>query len=271
MKVSLIQQDIVWGDPQANFEHLDKVLQGAEGSDLYVLPEMFSTGFATQKGTTVEKESLAADAAPTEQPIFTGACAGLKWMKRKAAELGGAMAGSIALEQPDGKCVNRFYFVTPDGKVKHYDKRHLFLYGGEGEKFEGGDRRIVYEYGGVRFMLAVCYDLRFPVWLRNRGDYDAMIVVANWPKPRRFAWDTLARARAIENQCYVLAVNRCGEDPACVYTGGTALINPYGETVAAVEDNTEGIASGIIDLKALNEFKSKFPVLDGADDFSINL
>ena len=255
MKVCILQTDILWGDPESNLRHLDTLLATAPQADLYVLPEMFTTGFATLEGATVEKEP----------------CAGLAWMQRKAAELDAALAGSIALEIPAdaGKCANRFFFVRPDGSYEHYDKRHLFGYGGEGERFVAGRRRVIVEWRGVRFLLAVCYDLRFPVWLRNRDDYDALIFVANWPDVRRFAWNTLTRARAIENACYVLAANRVGADPACTYDGGTALIGPFGETLAAVPDGQEGCAGGEIDLSHLAEYHAKFPVLEDADDFEL--
>lgn len=251
MKVSVIQQDIVWGDPERNVRHLDEVLAGAPGSDLYVFPEMFTTGFATAEGTRVESEPAV----------------GLQWMKRKAAETGAAFAGSIALDPGDGKLVNRLYFVRPDGSFEYYDKRHLFTFSGEHLRFNAGDRRVIVEYKGVRIMLAVCYDLRFPVWLRNRGDYDALLVVANWPQPRRFAWDTLLRARAIENQCCVLASNRVGEDPACVYTGGSALIGPYGEDLEAAPDGKECVITQELNMQHLREFVGKFPVLEDADAY----
>lgn len=252
MKVCLIQFDITWGDPQANCAKLDELLARAPQAELYVLPEMFTTGFATLPDATVEHEPSV----------------GLAWMQRKAAELHAAVAGSIALEVGE-KCVNRFYFVRPDGSYEQYDKRHLFGYGGEGERFRGGTKRIIVEYGGVRFLLAVCYDLRFPVWLRNRDDYDAILLVASWPGVRRFAWDTLTRARAIENACYAGVVNRIGSDPACEYDGGTAFIGPYGETLAQVEDNQEGFACGEIDLTHLATYHQKFPVLEDADSFAL--
>ena len=251
MKVSVIQQDIVWGDPERNVRHLDEVLAGVPGSDLYVFPEMFTTGFATAEGTRVEIEPAV----------------GLQWMKRKAAETGAAFAGSIALDPGDGKLVNRLYFVRPDGSFEYYDKRHLFTFSGEHLRFNAGDRRVIVEYKGVRILLAVCYDLRFPVWLRNRGDYDALLVVANWPQPRRFAWDTLLRARAIENQCFVLASNRVGEDPACVYTGGSALIGPYGEDLEAAPDGKECVITQELNMQHLREFVGKFPVLEDADAY----
>ena len=252
MIVSLIQSDIVWGDPQANCAHLDALLAGAGKADLYVLPEMFTTGFATLPDATVE----------------TQPSAGLAWMQRKAAELDAAIAGSIALKDGE-KCVNRFFFVRPDGSYEQYDKRHLFGYGGEGERFRAGDRRVVVEYGGVRFLLAVCYDLRFPIWLRNRDDYDAILLVASWPGVRRFAWDTLTRARAIENACYFAAVNRVGSDPACEYDGGTAFIGPYGETLVQAPDNEEAVITGEIDLGHLADYHGKFPVLEDADSFEL--
>ena len=255
MKICLVQFDIAWGDPQANFAHLDALLAGAPKADLYVLPEMFTTGFATLEGATVEQEPSV----------------GLAWMQRKAAELQAAVAGSVALQTPSGKCANRFFFVRPDGSYEHYDKRHLFGYGGEGERFLGGQKRVVVEYGGVRFLLAVCYDVRFPVWLRNRDDYDAILLVASWPDVRRFAWDTLGRARAIENACYLAAVNRVGTDPACSYNGGTAFIGPFGETLAAVPDGQEGCACGEIDLQHLAEYHAKFPALEDADDFTLHI
>ena len=278
MKVCLIQFDITWGDPQANCAKLDELLARAPQAELYVLPEMFTTGFATLPDATVEHDPSA----------------GLVWMQRKAAELHAAVAGSIALEirrsesandgkgagdddhshsgldpEPPAPCVNRFYFVRPDGSYEQYDKRHLFGYGGEGTRFRAGTERVVVKYMGVRFLLAVCYDLRFPVWLRNRDDYDAILFVASWPGVRRFAWDTLSRARAIENACYVGAVNRIGSDPACEYDGGTALISPYGETLAQVGDNQEGFACGEIDLAHLVSYHRKFPVLEDADRFEL--
>ena len=253
MKICLVQFDIAWGDPQANFAHLDALLAGAPKADLYVLPEMFSTGFATLPDATVETEPST----------------GLAWMRRKAAELDAAIAGSIALAVPGGKCANRFFFVRPDGSYEQYDKRHLFGYGGEGERFRAGSERVIVEYGGVRFLLAVCYDLRFPVWLRNRDDYDAILLVASWPDVRRFAWDTLSRARAIENACYLAAVNRVGTDPACSYNGGTTFIGPFGETLAAVPDGQEGFACAEVDLEHLAAYHAKFPVLEDADSFEL--
>jgi len=262
MRVSVIQQNIIWGNPEDNFRHLDQLLESnrSDGGDaeLYVLPEMFTTGFATQEGAKVES------ADPQ-----TGSIKGLEWLKTKAATYNAAFAASIALDPGDGKLVNRLFFVRPDGTVDHYDKRHLFQFGGEHFRFNSGYEKVIVEYKGLRILLAVCYDLRFPVWLRNRGDYDIILFVANWPTPRRFAWDTLLRARAIENQCYVIAANRVGEDPACVYSGGSAIIGPYGEDVSAAPDNTETIITDNINIGHLKEYMAKFPVLTDADDFEM--
>lgn len=251
-RTAVFQQDILWGAPEDNLARLDEALQSAPESDVYVFPEMFSTGFATLEDSVVEHEP----------------CMTLEWMKKKAAEKNAAIAGSVALEI-GGRLHNRFFFVKPDGSTAVYDKRHLFLYGGEGEKFDAGDSRTVVEWRGVRYLLAVCYDVRFPVWLRNLGDYDAMILVANWPEARRFAWDTLVRARAIENQCYVLAANRTGDDPACHYEGGSVILGPYGETLAATADSHEEWIAADIDIQHLREYEVKFPVRGDADKFRL--
>lgn len=254
MKVALLQQDIVWADPEANRRRLQQLLDTLpEDVDLCVFPEMFSTGFATAPAGIAEK-------SPSQT---------LEWMKAEAAKRGFALAGSIAVEE-DGKFYNRFHFVTPDGVIT-YNKRHLFTFGGEDKTFTAGDDRVVVEWRGVRFLLLVCYDLRFPVWIRSRKDYDAVICVANWPDVRRYAWDALARARAIENQCFMLAVNRCGDDPSCHYDGGTALLDPYGKVVASSADSKEEFTVAELDMNCLEGFRKVFPVLSDADSFEIQL
>ena len=237
MKVAIIQTDIVWADPQANIEKFERLIDGQPGADLYVLPEMFTTGFATKPEGIAEDKGL-----------------GFAWMKSVAARKDCAVAGSIATLE-DGRYYNRFYFVTPD-KVWQYDKHHLFTYSGEHHHFTAGNEKVVAEWRGVRFRLAVCYDLRFPVWLRNgEPGYDALVVVASWPSPRAEAWKALLRARAIENQSYVIGVNRTGDDPGCHYSGDSAFIDAYGQ------DASE------IDMDALRAFREKFPVLKDADKF----
>ena len=254
MKVNLFQQDIIWGDPEGNRKKLDGLIKAAPKAELYVFPEMFTTGFATIDGATVEE---------SEGPV-------LEWMQAKARELDAAVAGSVALKTGE-KCANRLFFVTPEGVAASYDKRHLFYYGGEGTRFEPGQSRVVVEFRGVRFLLLVCYDLRFPVWIRNRDDYDAILCVANWPDARSLAWNTLLQARAIENQCYVLGCNRVGSDPACSYTGFTKVINPYGQIVACAPDNQEAVVSAEIDIAFQRSYAKNFPVLENADRFVLDI
>ncbi len=248
MRVTILQRDILWGDPAGNVERADAAIRASAGSDLYILPEMFSTGFCTQPEGMAET-----DDSDT-----------LHWMLRTAKERGCAIAGSVAVEK-NGRFYNRFYFVHPDGKVDQYDKKHLFTYGGEHKRFTAGEERVVVSFRGVRILLEVCYDLRFPVWSRNRGDYDMIIYVASWPTPRVEAWSALLVARAIENQCYVAGVNRVGTDPACEYCGGSVIIDPYGKTIASCERNKEEAASAEIDMAELEAFRERFPVLKDAD------
>lgn len=248
MKVTILQRDILWADPKSNVQRADEAIDRNAGSDLYVLPEMFSTGFCTEpKGIAETTDSDT-----------------LQWMKRKSKAIDAAIAGSVAVHE-NGKYYNRFYFVKPDGNVIHYDKKHLFTYGGEHLRFTAGEDRVVVEFRGVRILLAICYDLRFPVWARNHGDYDMMLYVASWPTPRIAAWSALLVARAIENQCYVAGVNRVGTDPSCQYCGGSVLLDPYGNTMAACRDNYECEATAVIDMEALRAFRQKFPVLNDAD------
>lgn len=248
MRISIIQQDILWADVAENIRKADAAVDSDPGADLYVLPEMFSTGFCTfPEGIAEETEGES-----------------LRWMKAKAVQTGAAIAGSVAVHE-DGQYRNRFYFVKPDGEVSWYDKKHLFTFGGEHERFTAGDRRVVVEFKGVRILLEICYDLRFPIWSRNRGDYDMILYVASWPTVRVCAWKSLLVARAIENQCYVAGVNRVGTDPTNEYCGGSMVIDPYGNIIASCEDGTESTASAEIDIQALEAFRAKFPVLNDSD------
>lgn len=250
MKATLIQMDIKWGDPSSNALKAKQMIDANPGSDLYVLPEMWSTGFATVPAGIAEEYD--------PEPVS------LTWMKEMSASTGAALAGSVAVHCPDGTFRNRFYFVKPDGEVTTYDKHHLFTYSGEHLRYKAGESRCVVEWKGVRFILNVCYDLRFPLWSRNHEDYDAMLYVASWPTPRVEAWRTLLKARAIENQAFLLGVNRIGNDPSCVYCGGTAFIDPYG-TATEAPDNQEYALTVEFDLSSLEEFRNKFPVLKDRD------
>lgn len=253
MRIAILQTNINWGNPSANVENADEIIEHLGPADLYVLPEMFSTGFCTVPKGIAESTD----------------CDTLQWMKRKAAAKGCALAGSIATEE-NGRYYNRFYFVHPDGRVDAYNKKHLFTYGGEDKHFTAGNQRVIVNYMGVRILLQVCYDLRFPVWARNRKEYDMILYVASWPTSRLEAWKTLLRARAIENQCYVVGVNRVGEDPNCSYSGGSAVIDSYGRTLAACEDGKAATAVADVDIEALEAFRKKFPVLNDADAFQLD-
>lgn len=248
MKISIIQQDIAWADVTENIRRADAAVDSRPGADLYVLPEMFSTGFCTDPVGIAEGPGLRS----------------LEWMKAKAAKTDAAIAGSVAVNE-EGRYYNRFYFVSPDGNVEWYDKKHLFTYGGEHERFTAGSERVVVEFRGVRILLEVCYDLRFPIWSRNRGDYDMILYVASWPTVRINAWKSLLVARAIENQCYVVGVNRVGSDPSNEYSGGSMVIDPYGRIIASCEDGVESVETAEVDMDALEAFRKKFPVLNDSD------
>ena len=256
MKVAAIQADLAWCDQESNRVNLWNQMKDAGQCDLYVLPEMFSTGFCTNDKSMAEP--LNAD----------GTCASLDWMIKCSNELDAAIVGSVALSTREG-CKNRLYFVRPDGSFEYYDKRHLFSYGGEDGLFSAGKERVIVEYNGWRFLLAVCYDLRFPKRLRNgldtngKPEYDAMLIVASWPEKRRYAWDILIRARAIENQAYVVAVNRVGDDPSCHYSGGSAIIDFAGNTITS--SDKESVLQGELDKEELNAFREHFPFLMDAD------
>lgn len=251
MRVSILQHDIVWGEPAENRLRLQRQIDVQQGADLYVLTEMWPTGFATDSGSFVEQDD-----------------ASLSWMKDMAQRYNAAFAGSVAVAE-DGRLYNRLYFVKPDGSVTSYDKRHLFAYGGEDKYYTRGKERVVAEWRGVRFLLTVCYDLRFPVWMRYCKDYDAIICVANWPTVRIEAWNTLLKARAIENQCYVIGANRVGKDPNCEYCGCSAIIHPYGYAVAEGQKGVEQVVAAVLNIEEQKAFREKFPVENEKETFEI--
>ena len=252
MKVFILQTDIAWADPQANILRAEKLLEehSPEEGTLIVLPEMWATGFAVNPIGIAEEESSSS---------------ALAWMKRTACERGCAVSGSLAVCVEDGSYRNRHYFVTPTS-THFYDKRHLFAHGHEDDFITPGREAVIVEWQGWRLLLLTCYDLRFPVFSRfgRAGEYDAIILVANWPSKRQHAWSILTRARAIENQCYVMAANRIGNDPQCLYTGGSAIINPLGEIICEAHDETTIIST---DLKhdELEAMRKRFRVLDDRD------
>lgn len=256
MKVAVIQSKLYWELPEKNFEQFEQKLAGVEpGTQMVLLPEMFTTGFSMSPTALAEKH-----------PGRT-----VEWMKYMAKNHGFAIAGSyIALA--DGKYFNRMIFAYPNGKIDNYDKRHLFRMANEDEHYTSGTQRVVINYEGWRILPAVCYDLRFPVWLRNRNDYDLMILVANFPERRRHAWNSLLVARAIENQVYVAACNRVGVDGNQInHTGDSQIIDPMGQAVAQAKPNTEEVIYATLDKDYLHNIRNSFPVHLDADSFELKL
>ena len=252
IKVTVLQTDIVWEEAKVNRMAVEQLIEKHCDTDLFVLPEMFSTGFSMNPMEIAEDEGGET----------------LQWMCRIAALRQCAIAGSLSVREA-GNFYNRFYFVCPDGTVYHYDKRHLFGFGGEDKQYTSGDERVIVSYKGFRFLLQICYDLRFPVWSRCQNDYDAVIYVANWPASRREVWNILLKARALENQCYVIGVNRVGNDPLCLYDGGSMIISPYGKILVACTDGKEEVAGALLAREPLDSFRKRFPVLGDGDDFEL--
>ncbi len=254
MKLLLLQTDIAWKDPQANLQRAGELIAAAPGTDLIALPEMFTTGYATDPSGAAE----------------TGGAAALEWMQRTADATGAAVTGSVAVED-GGRFYNRMFFVKPGGGYAVYDKRHLFSFAGEDKAYTAGTERVVVEWQGFRILLQVCYDLRFPVFARCRGDYDMILYSANWPTVRIDVWNSLLKARAIENLCYVAGVNRVGSDPYAVYSGGTYLCDYKGKIVAEAGKNREEAVFAEINKEELDTFRRKFPAMNDADEFALKL
>lgn len=255
MKVTILQTDIKWAAPACNKDIADRIISANRDSDLYVLPEMWNTGFTTS-------HKYIPDEADTEDAKT--------WMRETAIKLKCAVCGSLAIKMADGDYRNRQFFYHPDGTHSYYDKHHLFSLGGEDRLFTPGNRRATVEHMGMRFLMLTCYDLRFPVWSRYKGDYDTIILTANWPAARKEAWDILLKARAIENQCYVIGANRTGQDPVCKYSGNSMVIDPKGNVIAsATADENEQAITAEIDIESLRHFRSKFQALRDRDTFDI--
>lgn len=252
LKLSLLQQPLVWMDGAANLRHFTRQLEGLDGRDLIVLPEMFTTGFAME----------AAEQSLPEQEV-------IDWMHARACQCNAMIAGSAALQTRAGP-VNRFLLVQPDGVTHRYDKRHLFRMAGEDEYYRAGNQRIIVSWRGWRILPLVCYDLRFPVWSRNGNDYDLALYVANWPALRSFHWQTLLAARAIENQAWVAGCNRVGTDGnSHHYRGDSRIINPQGEVIAEAAPHQATHIDGELSLTALQEYRDKFPAWRDADRFTL--
>lgn len=251
MNTVLLQLNIEWGKPSENIQRAEALMHDCPDADLYVLPEMWATGFTQEPELMAEKE---------EESIA------LQWMRSMAKRRKCAICGSLAVKLKDGSFRNRMYFVMPDREV-HYDKHHLFTHGKEHENYQSGNQHVVVEWKGIRFLLLVCYDLRFPVWSRYgiAGEYDAIVYVANWPQSRQPAWQVLIQARAIENQCYVIAVNRVGSDPVVDYAGGSTVIDPIGRIVATCKTHAEQSLKATLCIDEIKTSRAKFKALSDRD------
>ena len=259
LTVAVLQTSLSWQDSAANRAHFSELLPQALPADVIVLPEMFNSGFSMQAEVFAESMS-----GPTMQ-----------WLREQAAQLDVAICGSLAirLDAPvDGHSgvVNRLVFVLPSGEVEYYDKRHLFRMGQEHRHYQAGLQRKIVSFRGVRFLLQVCYDLRFPVFSRNRGDYDAMLYVANWPQERSRIWSTLLAARAIENQAFVIACNRVGQDGNQLnYSGDSVVLDFVGLPLTSVPANAASVLKAQLDVLQLQHFRQQFPAALDADTFEL--
>jgi len=253
LRVVIIQTELVWQDAPANRQQLAAKIAACAGADLIVLPEMFSTGFSMQSDAIAEPEGDT-----------------LAWLKQQAALTGAALCGSVATRL-GSDCVNRCYFVTPEGQVTAYDKKHLFRMAGEHQAYRAGTERVVVHYLGWRLLLQVCYDLRFPVFSRSRNDYDIALYVANWPAARAHAWRTLLQARAIENQAFVLGCNRVGTDGnAVTYSGDSLIVDYLGQPIADVPPAEEAVLYAELDYTKLLQYRQQFPAVLDADPFTLS-
>jgi len=251
LHVALVQFDIAWKNALVNLEKIDKLIENVD-ADLIVLPEMFGTGFIDD---------------PDQTDLHDQQC--LEWMKQLAVKKEAAVTGSLAVEV-DGKYYNRMYFVTPDEKEIQYDKKHLFALGDEAKVFEPGGAPVLASFKGWTFSLSICYDLRFPAWARYHAPYDVFLCVANWPAPRVNAWDSFLSARAIENQCYVIGVNRIGDDPKVKgYPGHSNAFTPMGESMGM--NNGECVLVHTLSQGELQGVRKKLPYLKDRDIFDFKM
>lgn len=258
LTITTIQSNLLWEEKSANLSMLEKKIEGMEEkTEIVVLPEMFSTGFSMQPqlfAETMEGETM-------------------QWLKRVSRENGVIITGSIIIEEA-GNYFNRLIWMLPNGQYGHYDKRHLFAFGNEDKHYSSGNKRLIASTKGWKINLQVCYDLRFPVWARQQvkddgPEYDVLIYVANWPERRSHAWKTLLCARAIENQCYVIGVNRVGSDGNNIYHSGNSLvIDPLGQVLYHMADD-EDVFTITLQKENLEEVREKFPFWKDADQFNI--
>ena len=254
LSVTLIQSELVWEDPEANRQLFSKKLNAiSEATDLVVLPEMFTTGF------TMNAASLA---EPNDGPT-------LNWMQDHAESLESAITGSVIIEE-NGQYYNRLFFVLPDRSYDVYDKKHTFTLAGEHKVYTSGSDKLLVNYHGWKICPLICYDLRFPVWARNTEDYDLLLFVANWPEKRVTAWNVLLQARAIENMCYCIGVNRTGADgKGHEYIGHSAAFDVLGKKVSQTTTAAEFTETIALNSEHLRQTRKKLQFLSDRDRFSL--
>ncbi len=255
MRISLIQTNLIWADKNANLQQTEEKLAALAGkTDLAVLPEMFTTGFCTDRLDLAE---------PMDGET-------VKTLTRWAKEYGLALTGSFIATE-NGRIYNRAFFVFPSGDIHTADKRHLFTVGGEDKLFTAGDKRLIVNYKGFNICVLVCYDVRFPVWARNvNNEYDVLVYVANFPVQRIDVWDALLPARAIENQAYVCGVNRIGVDGMKLhYPGHSVLLDFKGKPLLEFSENESAIKTTSIPKTELDKFREKYAFWRDADRFSL--
>ncbi|MGE5383769.1 MAG: amidohydrolase [Omnitrophica WOR_2 bacterium] len=260
INITIVQAPLVWADKQANLKHFTSVLAKlGHSTDLVVLPEMFATGFVTLPEEVNENmDGLV-----------------MNWMKDSAAKLNSVITGSIAINE-NGSYYNRLIWMRPDGSYEQYDKRHLFRMGNEHLHFSQGKKQLVVELKGWKIKPLVCYDLRFPVWSKNRllndvYEYDLLVYVANWPARRSFVWETLLAARAMENQVYCVGVNRIGKDGRGIpHKGGSVILDYKGKLITGCADDEAETLTRTLDYGALESYRESFKVALDWDTFEIN-
>jgi omega-amidase len=254
LKVSMIQADIVWENIEENLAHYDNLLRKIDtDTDILILPEMFATGFSMNERKLAEN--------------LNGKT--MTWLKTSSALYNFAITGSVIIIENDN-IFNRLIWMNPSGSFEFYDKRHLFRMGLENKHYFAGTKKLIVEYHGWKICPLVCYDLRFPVWSRNAEGYDILIYIANWPSSRIYAWNSLLKARAIENQCYVLAVNRVGKDGTGTdHSGGSLIIDPNGYVLNDIIEKDEALITCKLDYRIISDLRKKFPVSEDSDNFQI--
>lgn len=261
LRISLIQTDIQWENKLANLANYERILKNLSGqTDLVILPETFSTGFSMNPDVWAESNK-----GETMQTVAS-------WVEKFSFAICGSF---IAKEMQDDKTkyFNRGFFFTPEGASYFYDKRHLFRMSDEHDHYSAGTKYDIIRYKGWNIRMIICYDLRFPVWIRNRNNaYDLLICSANWPTPRIDVWNTLLKARALENLCYVAGVNRIGPDINHVEHQGNSLLFDFrGKIIGEAEQNMESVITQTLSKSALENFRIKFPVWMDSDEFSLQI